>query len=98
MWMQRAEVLYESIFGVLLRIVNISSRLYLNFQPRGLRRDNAARYIGIGVTKFDELVRRGLLPNPVRIDGCVIWDVHSLDSAFDALTHPGDSNPWDSAS
>ena len=91
--MQRAEVLYESIFGVLLRIVNISSRLYLNFQPRGLRRDNAARYIGIGTTKFHELVCKGKLPEPVKIDGCVIWDVKKLDTAFDELSEP--NNPWD---
>ena len=70
-----------------------SRRFYFDIQPRGLRRDNAARYIGVGVTKFDELVRRGLLPKPVRIGGCVIWDVRGLDTSFDELSEP--NNPWD---
>ena len=73
--------------------MSLSNRQYLDFQPRGLRRNAAARYIGIGVTKFDELVRRGLLPKPLRIDGCVIWDVKALDTSFDELSEP--NNPWD---
>ena len=67
-------------------------------QPRrGLRRVEAAIYVGISPTKFDELVDDGRLPQPKRIDKVVVWDVRQLDSAFEAL--PGDSdesgNPWD---
>ena len=62
---------------------------------RGLRRDEAARYIGISPTKFDQLVAHGRMPKPVRIDGCVIWDLRQLDLAFDVLREPDQVNPWD---
>jgi excisionase family DNA binding protein len=52
---------------------------------RGLSRDEAAMYIGISATKFDELVRDGRMPGPKRIDGRKVWDVRDLDVAFDAL-------------
>jgi predicted DNA-binding transcriptional regulator AlpA len=52
---------------------------------RGLRREEAALYVGVSPTKFDELVRDGRMPKPKRIDGCVVWDVRRLDMAWDAL-------------
>jgi predicted DNA-binding transcriptional regulator AlpA len=52
---------------------------------RGLRRFDAAAYVGVGESKFDELVHDGRLPKPFRIDGCVVWDVRQLDLAFDRL-------------
>lgn len=55
---------------------------------RGLRRSDAAAYIGVGTTKFDELVAAGSLPKPATISGCVIWDIRALDLAFDALINP----------
>jgi len=60
---------------------------------RGLRRTDAALYVGLGPTKFDKLVKEGLMPKPVRIDGCVIWDVKLLDAKFDELSEP--RNDWD---
>ncbi|MFZ5616216.1 MAG: helix-turn-helix transcriptional regulator [Pseudomonadota bacterium] len=53
--------------------------------PRGLRRPEAAAYVGLGETKFDELVKDGRMPRPKRIDGRVVWDRRALDAAFDAL-------------
>lgn len=53
--------------------------------PRGLKREWAAAYIGVGLTKFDELVRDGRMPQPVQVDGRRLWDRHALDLAFDAL-------------
>jgi len=35
------------------------------------------------------------MPKPVRIDGCVIWDLRQLDLAFDVLGEPDQVNPWD---
>lgn len=68
-----------------------------SWPPRGMRAPDAALYIGIGKSKFFELVEVGRLPKPVRIDGCVVWDRLALDAAFDALndksTHV--ENPWD---
>ena len=55
---------------------------------RGLSREEAAMYLGISASKFDELVRDGRMPSPKRIDGRKIWDIRDLDVAFDAL--PGE--------
>jgi len=52
---------------------------------RGLSRIEAAMYIGVGVTKFDEMVTSGSMPKPKRIDGRRVWDIIALDMAFDAL-------------
>jgi hypothetical protein len=57
-------------------------------QPRrGLRRAEAATYIGVSVAAFDELVRTGLMPQPKAIPGVEtdIWDVDELDLFFTAL-------------
>ena len=53
--------------------------------PRGLAREAAAQYVGVGPTKFDNMVGDGRMPRPVRIDGRVVWDIRALDHAFDAL-------------
>jgi excisionase family DNA binding protein len=52
---------------------------------RGLSRVEAATYVGVSPSKFDELVRDGRMPAPKRIDGRKVWDIHNLDVAFDAL-------------
>jgi predicted DNA-binding transcriptional regulator AlpA len=67
---------------------------------RGLSRVEAAMYIGISVSKFDELVRDGRMPGPKRIDGRKVWDVHALDLAFNSLPDDNDqggSNSFDDA-
>jgi predicted DNA-binding transcriptional regulator AlpA len=53
--------------------------------PRGLSADEAARYIGVGRTKFDDLVQRGLMPRPKRIDGRIVFDRYAIDAAFSDL-------------
>src|SRR5690242_5829725 len=53
--------------------------------PRGLRREYAAAYLGISPTKFDEWVRRRVMPLPRRLDGIVVWDRYELDDAFERL-------------
>ena len=63
--------------------------------PRGLSRVQSAAYIGVGPTKFDEMVADGRMPKPKRIDGRVVWDRLELDEAFAALPSEADSNPWD---
>lgn len=64
---------------------------------RGLNREEAAGYVGVGATKFDELVRDGRMPHPFRIDGRVIWDIRALDVAFEKLSgQPAEVNEWDS--
>lgn len=57
----------------------------LAYPPRGMSREEAARYIGVGATKFDEMVGDRRMPKPKRIDGRVIWDRVALDVAFSDL-------------
>jgi hypothetical protein len=42
-------------------------------------------YLGISSGKFDELVKSGRMPPPRRIDSRRVWDIRSLDVAFDRL-------------
>jgi predicted DNA-binding transcriptional regulator AlpA len=65
------------------------------YPPRGLNREEAARYIGVGATKFDEMVADRRMPRPKRVDGRVIWDRLKLDMAFSDLPEEKRINPWD---
>ena len=60
---------------------------------RGLSRDEAAMYIGISAAKFDEMVADGRMPAPIKIDARTVWDIRSLDLAFDDLSNK--TNSWD---
>jgi hypothetical protein len=53
-----------------------------NYPPRGLRADDAASYLGMGRSKFLELVEDGRLQKPRAIDGMRVWDRLALDAAF----------------
>ena len=65
--------------------------------PRGLNRVEAAAYVGVSPTLFDEMVRDRRMPKPKRANARAIWDRLSLDHAFVAL--PGgeeaEENPFD---
>jgi predicted DNA-binding transcriptional regulator AlpA len=65
--------------------------------PRGLSRLQSAEYIGVGGTKFDEMVADGRMPAPVKIDGRTVWDRAKIDEAFAALSETAgpQGNPWD---
>lgn len=66
------------------------------YAPRGMSRDEAARYVGVGVTKFDEMVSDGRMPRPKRVDGRVIWDRIRIEAAFSDLPEDGvRTNPLD---
>jgi predicted DNA-binding transcriptional regulator AlpA len=41
--------------------------------------------LGVGLTKFDEMVADGRMPKPKTIDSCVVWDRVRLDDAFESL-------------
>lgn len=62
----------------------------LSYAPRGLSREEAARYIGVGVTKFDQMVADRRMPKPKKVDTRVIWDRLKIDAAFADL--PGDDD------
>jgi hypothetical protein len=72
------------------------AHVVLDLEPRGLNRVKAAAYIDVSPTKFDELVKRGLMPPPKRIDCRKVWDRRKLDEAFEALPDDGtpDANAW----
>jgi hypothetical protein len=66
--------------------------------PRGLCRVQAAEYIGVSPTKFDEMIKDGRMPKPKRIDARVVWDQLTLDLAFAALPDGSDrDDPWGTA-
>jgi predicted DNA-binding transcriptional regulator AlpA len=64
--------------------------------PRGLSRVQAAEYVGVSRSLFDDLVRDGRMPSPKRVNNRVIWDIRKLDDAFAALPDDGEksSTTW----
>jgi predicted DNA-binding transcriptional regulator AlpA len=69
--------------------------------PRGLSRDEAAAYLGIGPTLFDDLVKEGRMPPARRLKGAVRWDRLALDQAFEKMptngkddVSKGPDDPW----
>jgi predicted DNA-binding transcriptional regulator AlpA len=53
--------------------------------PRGLSRIEAAEYIGVSPSLFDQLVKDGRMPRPIAINTRRVWDKFKLDAAFEAL-------------
>lgn len=72
-----------------MRIAERRNALPLSLPPRGLSRVEAAAYIGISPSLFDELVGDGRMPKPKRINSRTIWDRLELDEAFAALPDEG---------
>ena len=63
--------------------------------PRGLSRVQAAAYVGVSPSLFDEMVKDGRMPKPTRINARTVWDRVRLDEAFAALSDEGDDDdPW----
>jgi predicted DNA-binding transcriptional regulator AlpA len=73
----------------------VSKADLIAYAPRGLSREEAARWIGVGITKFDEMVSDGRMPRPKRIDGRVVWDRLKVDAAFSDLPEDSRANPLD---
>jgi predicted DNA-binding transcriptional regulator AlpA len=67
----------------------------ISYAPRGLSRIEAARYVGVGTTKFDEMVADGRMPRPKRIDGRAVWDRLKIEAAFSDLPDDDRPNPLD---
>jgi predicted DNA-binding transcriptional regulator AlpA len=73
----------------------VSERDSLSYPPRGLNREEAARYVGVGATLFDEMVDDGRMPRPKRIGKRVVWDRLKLDAAFSDLDGEARENYFD---
>ncbi len=72
--------------------------LPISLPPRGLSLPCAAAYVGVGLSKFSEMVVDGRMPKPRTIDTRRVWDRFQLDEAFSALPSNDDGdepNPWD---
>jgi hypothetical protein len=62
---------------------------------RGLSRVEAAIYLGISPSKFDEMRKDGRIGPARLIDNRKVFDVRMLDEAFDALPLENhDSDDW----
>jgi hypothetical protein len=86
---------------VLVVVMAKGGALPVGVMPRGLCRTEAAGYIGVGASLFDQLIRDGRMPRPKVVGARRVWDVKQLDRCFDALPsdgdEPGDNNPWDAS-
>lgn len=64
--------------------------------PAGLRRPEAAAYVGVSPSKFDDWVTRAVMPRPKEQDGVVLWLRRDLDAALDAFSDKPDAAPKES--
>lgn len=62
--------------------------------PRGLSRVQAAAYIGVSPSLFDEMVKDARMPKAMRINARTVWDRVKLDEAFAALSDESNDDPW----
>jgi predicted DNA-binding transcriptional regulator AlpA len=76
----------------------LTSRL----SPRGLSRIEAATYIGVSASLFDQMVKDGRMPGPKIINSRTVWDRHQLDMYFQNLPEKDEatlilnkSSEWD---
>lgn len=69
-----------------------------SIQPRGLRRAQAALYIGISPSKFDLARKEGAVPPPRNFAGVTLYCRYELDAMFDELPPmiAANDNEWDS--
>jgi hypothetical protein len=59
---------------------------------RGLNRVQAAAYIGVSPSLFDQMVSDGRMPKAKAINTRMVWDRLAVDRAFDLLPG-GDASP-----
>jgi len=62
---------------------------------RGLSREEAANYVGVSPSKFDQLRKQGRMGRPRLIDGRKVWDIQQLDRDFEAFPVEGDQEDED---
>ena len=72
------------------------SALPASLAPIGATLPVAAAFCSFSPTKFMQLVERGLMPKPKRVDGMKRWDLEEVRIAFKALPEEDDApNEWD---
>ena len=75
----------------------------LTYPPRGMRRPEAAAYVGVSPSLFDQMIVDGWMPKPKRYRRRNIWDRCALDEAFSCLPETESDKPavkslWDTMS
>jgi predicted DNA-binding transcriptional regulator AlpA len=63
----------------------------------GLSRAEAAEYIGVGVTLFDQMVADGRMPPAKQINSRKVWMRTKIEKAFAELPEEGqdkETDPW----
>lgn len=59
--------------------------------PRLMRIREAAIYVGVGQSKFREMVSAGRIAQPTEEDGVVRWRTEDLDEYVDGLLRRGET-------
>jgi excisionase family DNA binding protein len=69
-------------------------------ERRGLSRNEAAEYVGVPVSLFEQMVSDGRMPKPLDVGTRRIWDRRKLDASFAALVEERDleSDAWSNVS
>lgn len=67
----------------------------LGVWPRGLRRADAARYLGISTSHFDKQRMAGAIPDAKSMLGVTLYDRCDLDQLFDGIAGADNDNASD---
>ena len=97
LWQGRAKACRCHVERVAIGRNTVVSALPAGLLPRGLSRVQAAEYVSISPSKFDQMVADGRMPKPKRVDARVFWDRLEIDAAFTALGADGASQANGSA-
>ncbi len=78
------------------RLASLYSASVSAIEPIGLSRAEAAHFVGVGATLFDDLVRDGRMPRPKRINSRTVWYRRDVETSFRTLleSEVGGKNPW----
>jgi hypothetical protein len=58
--------------------------------PAAMTLEDIAYHFRVGITKWKELVERGVMPHPRVIDSLVLYDTSECEAAFREIPHRGD--------
>jgi predicted DNA-binding transcriptional regulator AlpA len=67
------------------------------YPPRLMSREEAARWVGVSPSLFDQLVADSRMPSPKRINSRVVWDRYQLDAAVEDLPDRDAGDEWKAA-
>ncbi len=85
---------FLTISTLLERIARGIEERQIDLIRRGMSLTQSAKYIGVSATSFEQLVRSGRMPAPIRFGNRRVWDVREIDDAFHRLPVVEHSNPW----